>query len=183
MEHFFWVSFGQSFWFAWFTVHILYLSGSSHASLNQDGSYQRGVWVEHPLTWFPLASNQPFLPMCDRRDLQTLKNMWSGRGPAPSLNCPAILLLKFQSVESKSPITFPCGEEGSQVPPASKLGTKAFRWGRRASHSDFSVCTALGIPRMGATWKSNGVNEWERRGASLLKAQCGKFNQMVENLH
>ena len=33
--HLFWVSFSQSFWFAWFTVHIWYISGSSHTSLPQ----------------------------------------------------------------------------------------------------------------------------------------------------
>ena len=69
------------------------------------------------------------------------------------------------------------------MPPALNLGTKAFRWHRRASQSDFTVCTALGIPRMGATQKSSGLNGWELRGTRLLKAQCGKFNQMVENLH
>ena len=38
--------------------------------------------------------------------------------------------------------------------PASNLGTKAFRWHRRASHSDFTVCTALGIPvQMSADYK------------------------------
>ena len=30
MGHFFWVFFGQAFWLAWFTVHICYISGSSH---------------------------------------------------------------------------------------------------------------------------------------------------------
>ena len=31
MGHFFQLSFGQSFWFVWFTAHIWYISGSSHA--------------------------------------------------------------------------------------------------------------------------------------------------------
>ena len=33
--------------------------------------------------------------------------MWSGQGPASSLNCPAILLLEFQSIGNESPITLP----------------------------------------------------------------------------
>ena len=40
MGHFFWVSFGQSFWFAWFTIHIWYISGSlmcAYTSLSQIG--------------------------------------------------------------------------------------------------------------------------------------------------
>ena len=34
-------------------------------------------------------------------------DMWSGQGPISSLNCPAILLLEFQSIESESPIALP----------------------------------------------------------------------------
>ena len=37
------VSFGQSFWFACFTVHIWFISGSSLVS--QDGFHPRGLWV------------------------------------------------------------------------------------------------------------------------------------------
>ena len=34
--------------------------------------------------------------------------MWSGQGPASCLNCPANLILEFQSVGNESPIALPC---------------------------------------------------------------------------
>ena len=56
MGYFFLLSFGQSFSFAWFRVHIYNISGSSmcaHASLSQDGFHRRGLWVEHHLASLP----------------------------------------------------------------------------------------------------------------------------------
>ena len=38
-----------------------------------------------------------------------LRNMWSVQGPASSLNCPAILVLEFQSLENESPVALPWG--------------------------------------------------------------------------
>ena len=35
--------------------------------------------------------------------------MWSVQGPASSLNCPAILVLEFLSIENESPIALPWG--------------------------------------------------------------------------
>ena len=32
-----------------------------------------------------------------------LRNMWSAQGPASSINCPAVLLLEFQSIENEFP--------------------------------------------------------------------------------
>ena len=55
MGHFFQVSFGQSFWFAWFWALIWFVSGSSrvcmcvrvrvHASFSRDGFQRRGLLV------------------------------------------------------------------------------------------------------------------------------------------
>ena len=98
---FFQISFGQSFWFAWFTVHILYISRSSH------GCYRKGLWVERPLTSLPFDLQGAFLCMCGHRGLLTsrMRNKWSGQGPAFSLNCPTVLVLEFQSTGNESPIT------------------------------------------------------------------------------
>ena len=101
MGHFLQISFGQSFWFAWFTVHILCISGSSH------GFYRKGLWVEHPLTSLPFDLQGAFLCVCGHRGLLSsrMRNMCSAQGPAFSLNCPASLVLEFQSTGNESPIT------------------------------------------------------------------------------
>ena len=46
-----------------------------------------------------------FLNMCGWGGLLVLgmRDMWSGKGPASSLNCPAILVLEFQSIGNESP--------------------------------------------------------------------------------
>ena len=36
-----------------------------------------------------------------------IRNMWSGQGPAFSLNCSAILVLEFWCIGSESPVTLP----------------------------------------------------------------------------
>ena len=44
--------------------------------------------------------------MCSQGGLLILRmrNMWSAQGPGSSLNCPAILILEFQSIGNESPI-------------------------------------------------------------------------------
>ena len=121
--HFFWVSFGQSLWFAWFTIHIWYISESSHVYtciVNQSGYYYKGIWVGNiPSHNSPVASKEPFMCMCCQGGLLTLgmRGMWSGQGPASCLNCPANLILEFQSVGNESPIALPWQVGGG--PPAS----------------------------------------------------------------
>ena len=58
MGHFFPVSFGQSFWFAWFRVRIWYISGSSHVCICIS-YYQRGLGVVS-ITYYGVAP-PPFL--------------------------------------------------------------------------------------------------------------------------
>ena len=95
---FFWVSFGQSFCFVWFRciklVCLRTLPCVLHASLSQDGFYRKGIWVEHPLTLLSFGLQGAFLRMCGRQGLLTwrMRTIWSGQGPATSLNCPAILV-------------------------------------------------------------------------------------------
>ena len=36
-----------------------------------------------------------------------IRNMWSGQGPAFSLNCSAIIVLEFHSIGKESPVTLP----------------------------------------------------------------------------
>ena len=66
------MSFGQSFWFAWFRV-IFDVSQdppmSVHASLSRDGFYYQALWVEHLLTSLSFDLQGTFL--C----------IWSGRSP------------------------------------------------------------------------------------------------------
>ena len=59
----------------------------AHAFLSQDGFYQRGLWVEHPLTSLPFDLQGAFLHVCDLGHLLTsgIRNMWSEQGPASSL--------------------------------------------------------------------------------------------------
>ena len=55
----------QSFWFAWFTVHIWYIPPMcAHTSLSQGGSYWKGIWVEHPLTSLVFNLLGAFLHTC-----------------------------------------------------------------------------------------------------------------------
>ena len=42
--------------------------------------------------------------MYGQGSLLTSRNMWSEQGPAASLNCPAVLVLEFPSIENESPI-------------------------------------------------------------------------------
>ena len=76
--------------------------------------------------WLPRSL---FCAMCVWGGLLTLgmRNMWSVQGPASSLNCPAILVLEFWSMDNESPIAFPWG--GAHLPPAS-----GFHFGAWASH-------------------------------------------------
>ena len=111
--HFFWVSFGQSLWFASFTVQIWYISEPSHAYaciVNQSGYYQKGIWVGNiPWANSPLASKEPFMFMCCQGGLLTLgmRGMWSGQGPDSCLDCLTNLILEFQSIGNESPIALP----------------------------------------------------------------------------
>ena len=78
---FFWVSFGQSFCFAWFTVHIWYISGSSHVvggsshtSLPHSHLDRASLDIIPPLT-----SKEPFSAGVVREVSLTLRmrNIWS----------------------------------------------------------------------------------------------------------
>ena len=83
-----------------------------HTSLSQDDFYQKGRWVEYPLTslllWPPRSLSAG---MWSRRSHDSLnekwmrswmRNVWSGQGPASSLICAAILILEFQSIGNES---------------------------------------------------------------------------------
>ena len=61
------------------------------------------------LASFPFDLQGAFLRMCGQGGLLTsgMKSMWSGQGPAASLNCPASLVLEFQSIGNKSPVALP----------------------------------------------------------------------------
>ena len=64
MSYFLLVSFSQSFWFVWFTVHMWYisiLSGECTHLLAKVDSTEKALWVEHPLTLLPAsACKEPF---------------------------------------------------------------------------------------------------------------------------
>ena len=104
------VSFGQSFWFAWFRVHIFCISGFSQVCTHN--SWPRRVLLQRPIVEYLLAS-LPFdlqgaaLSVCSQEGLliSRRRNMWSGQGPASSLNCPAVVILDFWSIENESPTT------------------------------------------------------------------------------
>ena len=59
--------------------------------------------------------------ICGRGGLLTsrMRWMWPGQGPASCLNCPAVLILEFQSSGDDSPITLPCRVVS---PPAEVVG-------------------------------------------------------------
>ena len=59
--------------------------------------------------------------MCGQEGLLTLRmrNMWSGQGPASSLNCPASLVLELRSPGNES--RWGGGGGGGDLPPASSL--------------------------------------------------------------
>ena len=75
------------------------------------------------ITWrnSPLTSKEHFLCMCGWRGFLTsrTRNMWSVQGPPSSFNCPAILVLEFQSIENESPTAVPW-RGGACLPPASE---------------------------------------------------------------
>ena len=126
MGRFIWFSFGSSFDLPG-SQSIFDASEdppmSAHASLSQDGSYHKGLWVDHPLTSLPFDLQGAFLCLCGRAGLLTwrMREMWPGQGPASCLNCPAILVLEFQFTENESPIVLPWqwGGGGIYLPPAS----------------------------------------------------------------
>ena len=66
----------------------------AHTTLSQHGFYWKGLWLERPLTSTPFGLQGAFLRMCGRQGLLTwrMRTIWSGQGPATSLNCPAILV-------------------------------------------------------------------------------------------
>ena len=82
------------------------------SSLSQDGFRQRGLWVGWHHSPFDLQGY--FLCMCSRLGLLTsgMRKMWSllsGQGPSSSLDCPAVLILEYQSRRKESPSAFPWG--------------------------------------------------------------------------
>ena len=74
-----------------------------------------------------------------------MRNMWSVQGPASSLNCPAILVLEFWSMDNESPIAFP--------------------WGGRPSASSLRFSfRCMGFSLWWLLW-------WQRRGPGMLRLQ------------
>ena len=78
----------------------------AHASLGQGNSTRKTHKEDIPWPHSSLTYKEPFC-MCGQGGLLTsrMRNMWSGRGPASSLKCSAILLLEFQSTGNESPVT------------------------------------------------------------------------------
>ena len=80
-----------------------------HASLSQDRSYHKGLWVEHPLTslsFWSLRSFPEHVYLGRSPDLENEKYVvWVG----PNFNCPAIFVLEFWSIGNELPITLPLG--------------------------------------------------------------------------
>ena len=96
----------------------------THVSLSQDGFYHKGLWVENPLPWLLWLARSLF---CESlvEGVSRLWNEKSVQGSASSLNCPAILVLEFLSIENESPIALPWG---THLPPASNLTSWATAW-------------------------------------------------------
>ena len=116
MRQFFQFSLGQSFWFTWFTVHIWFISVSFHVCthlLAKTDSTAKTYGSSIPWHHSSFDSQGAFLSTCGQGGLLTLgmRNMWSGQGSASSLNCPAILVLKFWSTRNESPIVLCWGQE------------------------------------------------------------------------
>ena len=95
----------------------------AHIFVSQAGLYQRGIWVEHPLTSLPFGLQGAFSV-----------HVWWGRAPdfgneryvvwaglSSSFNYPAILVLEFLSIENESPTALPWG---AHLPPASVVLTE-----------------------------------------------------------
>ena len=76
-------------------------------SLSQDGSYRKGIW--YTLTWLPFGILGAFSAHVQLRRSPEFgtRSMWSVQGPASSLNCPAVLVLKLRSTENKSLTALP----------------------------------------------------------------------------
>lgn len=114
----FWFSFGESFWFAWLTTHVWYISGSSHVCACI--CWLRWILLESFLSRVSLDTAPPW-------PLKSLSwHVWSGRppdfenekyvvwaGPTSFLNCPDFLFLEFWSVENESLVPLPWGNEGA----------------------------------------------------------------------
>ena len=90
MGHFFWVSFGQSFWFAWFRVHIWYTSGSSqvctHISQSRWSLLKRHLGRASLDITHLFGLQGGFLCMCGQRGLLTSRMrdvFWAGPGLLP----------------------------------------------------------------------------------------------------
>ena len=129
MGRFFWVSWDQSFRRAWFILGVSQdPSMCVHTPLWPSRSLPAHVWSgrspdfrnEKYVLWaglnvglasFPFDLQGAFLRVCGQGGLLTsgMKSVWSGQGPASSLNCPASLLLEFQSIGNKSPVALPSG--------------------------------------------------------------------------
>ena len=97
-------------------------STCAHGSLSQEGSFQRGVLLEHPLTLLPLLPARSLFCACVIGEVSWLwiEKYVSEQGPASFCNCPAILVLEFWSVENESPIALLWGQCGGHLPSASK---------------------------------------------------------------
>ena len=155
MGQFFQFSLGQSFWFTWFTVHIWYISVSFHVCthlLANTDSTAKAYGYSIPWHHSTFDSQGAFLSTCGQGGLLTLgmRNMWSEQGSASSsLNCPAILVLKFWFIRNESPIFYVGGRGRQHLPPASPSLCPGF------GHS-ISVTEALvwGLPWWFSGWES-----------------------------
>ena len=98
-------------------VHISYISGSFHICAGI--SWSRWTLLQRPmgrpsLGITPHDLQGAFLCMCGQTGPLKMSDMWSGQGPASSLNCPVTFFLEFQSTWSG----FPMGPTGAHLPPA-----------------------------------------------------------------
>ena len=114
MGHFFWLPLASHFDLPG-SESVFCISQDSptcaHTTLGQDGFYCRGLWLKYLLASLPFDLQGTTRPMCSQGGLLTSRrrNTWSGKGPASSLNCPAIVILDFWSIENESPTTLSWG--------------------------------------------------------------------------
>ena len=86
----------------------------AHTSLSQWILLQRHMGRTSLNITSPFDLQGAFLRMCGSQALLTsgMRNMWSGKDPAFTLNCPAFLILEFLSTGNESPIALSWGGAG-----------------------------------------------------------------------
>ena len=149
MGHFFWASFGQSFWLSWFWIpYLLYLMilPCVHMHLSQDGFQQVNLWL--------ILTLLPFQPPCSSLVGKVsltlrLRNMWSSTfyqvRPQFSLNCPTIDSSGISVHREWPPPSYPgLGWEGHLLPVStpipSKLGVSYTNGAVKFSYLRASYC-------------------------------------------